>query len=173
VRLSDRWTPASNICRPSRLVQSISKSQFSVSVRADPTRLVSKRYFLAVRLWNCKFIYCKITYLSWVLRRYQKSWLAVEKCLKIVWTVYWKKCLNNYQAQTNYQKSSDDLLPKIRHVLNCFIFSDYDGLRDVGKKNKEKHDRIVNMYQKSWLAVEKCLKIVWTVYWKKCLKIHL
>ena len=47
-------------------------------------RLVSKRYFLAVRLWNCKFIYCKITYLSWVLRRYQKSWLAVEKCLRIV-----------------------------------------------------------------------------------------
>jgi hypothetical protein len=30
-------------------------------------------------------------------------------------------------------------------VLNCFIFSDYDGLRDVGKKNKEKHDRIVNI----------------------------
>jgi hypothetical protein len=31
-----------------------------------------------------------------------------------------------------------------RHVLNCFIFSDYDSLRDVRKKTKE-NDRIVNI----------------------------
>jgi hypothetical protein len=31
-----------------------------------------------------------------------------------------------------------------RHVLNCFIFSDYDSLRDVRKKNT-KNDRIVNI----------------------------
>jgi hypothetical protein len=37
--------------------------------------------FLAVRLWDCKCIYCKITYLSSVLRGYPKSWVAVEKCI--------------------------------------------------------------------------------------------
>ena len=26
-----------------------------------------------------------------------------------------------------------------RHVLNCFIFSDYDSLRDVRKKNQTKN----------------------------------
>ena len=31
-----------------------------------------------------------------------------------------------------------------RHVLNCFIFSDYDSLRDVRKK-KKKNDRIDNI----------------------------
>ena len=25
-----------------------------------------------------------------------------------------------------------------QHVLNCFIYSDYDSLRDVGKKTKKK-----------------------------------
>ena len=31
-----------------------------------------------------------------------------------------------------------------RHVLNCFIFSDYDSLREV-RKNPTKNDRIVNI----------------------------
>ena len=31
-----------------------------------------------------------------------------------------------------------------RHVLHCFIFSDYDSLRDVRKKT-QKNDRIVNI----------------------------
>ena len=31
-----------------------------------------------------------------------------------------------------------------RHVLNCFIFSDYDSLREVRKK-PTKNDRIVNI----------------------------
>jgi len=42
-------------------------------------------------------------------------------------------------------------------VLNCFIFSDYDGLRDVRKK---KPDRIVNIdkekYEINRLHVNSC-----------------
>ena len=56
------------------------------------------------------------------------------------------------------------MLPKIRHMLNCFIFSDYDGLRDVGKKNKEKHDRIVNIdkekYEINSLHVNSCYDFI-------------
>ena len=36
-----------------------------------------------------------------------------------------------------------------RHVLNCFIFSDYDSLRDVGKKKKT--DRIVNIDKEKYV----------------------
>ena len=32
-----------------------------------------------------------------------------------------------------------------RHVLNCFIYSDYDSLRDVRGKKMKKNDRIVNI----------------------------
>ena len=32
-----------------------------------------------------------------------------------------------------------------QHVLNCFLYSDYDSLRDVRKKEKKKKDRIVNI----------------------------
>ena len=32
-----------------------------------------------------------------------------------------------------------------RHVLNYFIFSDYDSLRDAIKKKKKNHDRTVNI----------------------------
>ena len=53
-------------------------------------KLSFRKLFLAVRLWNCKFICCKIPYLSWVLRRYRKSRGAVEQCLKIhllIWQI--------------------------------------------------------------------------------------
>ena len=46
-----------------------------------------------------------------------------------------------------------------RHVLNCFIFSDYESLRDVRKKNKN-NDRIVNIdkekYEINSLHVYSC-----------------
>jgi hypothetical protein len=44
--LSNPRTPVSNICRPSQLVQSTSKSQFSVSVRADPTCYKSREKYV-------------------------------------------------------------------------------------------------------------------------------
>ena len=47
-----------------------------------------------------------------------------------------------------------------RHVLNCFIFSDYDSLRDVRKKN----DRIVNIgkekYEMNSLHVYSCYDFI-------------
>ena len=47
-----------------------------------------------------------------------------------------------------------------RHVLNCFIFSDYDSLRDVRKKP----DRIVNIdkekYEINSLHVYSCYDII-------------
>ena len=50
-----------------------------------------------------------------------------------------------------------------RHVLNCFIFSDYDSLRDVRKKNK-KNDRIVNIdkekYEINSLHVYSCYDFI-------------
>ena len=51
-----------------------------------------------------------------------------------------------------------------RHVLNCFIFSDYDSLRDVRKKNKKKTDRIVNIdkekYEINSLHVYSCCDFI-------------
>ena len=50
-----------------------------------------------------------------------------------------------------------------RHVLNCFIFSDYDSLRDVRKK-KHKNDRIVNIdkekYEINSLHVYTCYDFI-------------
>ena len=50
-----------------------------------------------------------------------------------------------------------------RHVLHCFIFSDYDSLRDVRKKNK-KNDRIVNIgkekYEINSLHVYTCYDFI-------------
>ena len=50
-----------------------------------------------------------------------------------------------------------------RHVLNCFIFSDYDSLRDVRKTNK-KNDRIVNIdkekYEINSLHVYSCYDFI-------------
>jgi hypothetical protein len=50
-----------------------------------------------------------------------------------------------------------------RHVLNCFIFSDYDSLRDVRKKNKKK-DKIVNIdkekYEINSLHVYSCYDFI-------------
>ena len=47
-----------------------------------------------------------------------------------------------------------------RHVLNCFIFSDYDSLRDVRKKN----DRIVDIdkekYEINSLHVYSCYDFI-------------
>ena len=47
-----------------------------------------------------------------------------------------------------------------RHVLNCFIFSDYDSLRDVRKKT----DRIVNIdkekYEINSLHVYSCYDFI-------------
>ena len=52
-----------------------------------------------------------------------------------------------------------------RHVLNCFIFSDYDSLRDVlKKKRKKKKKRIVNIdkekYEINSLHVYSCYDII-------------
>ena len=50
-----------------------------------------------------------------------------------------------------------------RHVLNCCIFSDYDSLRDVRKKNT-KNDRIVNIdkekYEINSLHVYPCYDFI-------------
>jgi hypothetical protein len=50
-----------------------------------------------------------------------------------------------------------------RHVLNCFIFSDYDSLRDVRKKTK-KTDRLVNIdkekYEINSLHVYSCYDFI-------------
>ena len=50
-----------------------------------------------------------------------------------------------------------------RHVLNCFIFSDYDSLREVRKKNT-KNDRIVNIdkekYEINSLHVYSCYDFI-------------
>ena len=52
-----------------------------------------------------------------------------------------------------------------RHVLNCFIFSDYDSLRDVRKKKKtKKNNRIVNIdkekYKINSLHVYSCYDFI-------------
>ena len=51
-----------------------------------------------------------------------------------------------------------------RHVLNCFIFSDYDSLRDVRKKKTTKNDRIVNIdkekYEINSLHVYSCYDFI-------------
>ena len=51
-----------------------------------------------------------------------------------------------------------------RHVLNCFIFSDYDSLRDVRKKKHIKIDRIVNIdkekYEINSLHVYSCYDFI-------------
>ena len=52
-----------------------------------------------------------------------------------------------------------------RHVLNCFIFSDYDSLRDVRKKKQtKKNDRIVNIdkekYKINSLHVYSCYDFI-------------
>ena len=51
-----------------------------------------------------------------------------------------------------------------RHVLNCFIFSDYDSLRDVRKKKKPKNDRIINIdkekYEINSLHVYSCYDFI-------------
>ena len=51
-----------------------------------------------------------------------------------------------------------------RHVLNCFIYSDYDSLRDVRKKNKKKNDRIINIdkekYEINSLHVYSCYDFI-------------
>lgn len=51
-----------------------------------------------------------------------------------------------------------------RHVLNCFIFSDYDSLRDVRKKNPQKNDIIVNIdkekYEINSLHVYSCYDFI-------------
>ena len=49
-------------------------------------------------------------------------------------------------------------------MLNCFIFSDYDSLRDVRKKNTKKTDRIVNIdkekYEINSLHVYSCYDFI-------------
>ena len=51
-----------------------------------------------------------------------------------------------------------------RHVLNCFIFSDYDSLRDVRKK-KTQNDRIDNIdkekYEINSLHVYSCYDFIY------------
>ena len=51
-----------------------------------------------------------------------------------------------------------------RHVLNCFIFSDNDSLRDVRKKKTKKNDRIVNIdkekYEINSLHVYSCYDFI-------------
>ena len=51
-----------------------------------------------------------------------------------------------------------------RHALNCFIFSDYDSLRDVRKKTKKNPDRIVNIdkekYEINSLHVYSCYDFI-------------
>ena len=51
-----------------------------------------------------------------------------------------------------------------RHVLNCFIFSDYDSLRDARKKKHKKNDRIVNIdkekYEINSLHVYSCYDFI-------------
>ena len=51
-----------------------------------------------------------------------------------------------------------------RHVLNCFIFSDYDSLRDVREKNEKNPDIIVNIdkekYEINSLHVYSCYDFI-------------
>ena len=52
-----------------------------------------------------------------------------------------------------------------QHVLNCFIVSDYDSLRDVRKKKKQKkNDRIINIdkekYEINSLHVYSCYDFI-------------
>ena len=51
-----------------------------------------------------------------------------------------------------------------RHVLNCFIYSDYDSLRDVRKKTKKQNDRIINIdkekYEINILHVNSCYDFI-------------
>ena len=51
-----------------------------------------------------------------------------------------------------------------RHVLNCFIFSDYDSLRDVRKNPPPKTDRIDNIdkekYEINSLHVYSCYDFI-------------
>jgi hypothetical protein len=52
-------------------------------------KLTFRKVFLAVRLWNCKFIYCKITYLSWVLTVSEiiGSCREVSKNTSLIWKI--------------------------------------------------------------------------------------
>jgi hypothetical protein len=52
-------------------------------------KLTFRKVFLAVRLWNCKFIYCKITYLSWVLTVSEiiGSCQEVSKNTSLIWKI--------------------------------------------------------------------------------------
>ena len=49
-------------------------------------------------------------------------------------------------------------------MLNCFIFSDYDSLRDVRKKKTQKNDRIVNIdkekYEINSLHIYSCYDFI-------------
>ena len=64
-----------------------------------------------------KYIYCKITYLSSVLRRYPKSWVAVEKCI----------CLKNTSliGQISFNGQRCDL-----QIHDCFLNDRQSRVRD-------------------------------------------
>jgi hypothetical protein len=80
-------------------------------------KLSFRTAFLAVRLWDCKYIYCKVTYLSSVLRRYPKSWVAVEKCI----------CLKNTSliGQISFNGQRCDL-----QIHDCFLNDRQSRVRD-------------------------------------------
>jgi hypothetical protein len=44
-----------------------------------------------------------------------------------------------------------------RHVLNCFIFSDYDSLRDVGVKEKNTKTNKIKIVKNQKLATQNFL----------------
>jgi hypothetical protein len=53
-------------------------------------KLSFRKVFLAVWLWNCKFIYCKITYLSWALKTVSEiisSGWEVSKNTFLIWQI--------------------------------------------------------------------------------------
>jgi hypothetical protein len=51
-----------------------------------------------------------------------------------------------------------------QHVLNCFLYSDYDSLRDVRKKKNKKKHRIINIdkekYEINSLHVYSCYDFI-------------
>jgi hypothetical protein len=51
-----------------------------------------------------------------------------------------------------------------QHVLNCFLYSDYDSLRDVRKKKPKKNHRIINIdkekYEINSLHVYSCYDFI-------------
>jgi hypothetical protein len=89
------------------------------------TRLYWLRDYVEQKPWKVqkfkdmffKYIYCKITYLSSVLRRYPKSWVAVEKCI----------CLKNTSliGQISFNGQRCDL-----QIHDCFLNDRQSRVRD-------------------------------------------